>query len=67
LRPDHTLLLAHRINNPLFGILGLTELLLAEAEAGSRTRERLELIHSSALEIKQIVRDLVGPDRPAAA
>jgi signal transduction histidine kinase len=54
LRPNQTL--AHEINNPLFAILGLTELLLAEVEKGSRMQERLELIHDSALEIKEIVR-----------
>jgi signal transduction histidine kinase len=54
LRPHQTL--AHEINNPLFAILGLTELLLAEVEEGSRTHRRLELIHDSALEIKEIVR-----------
>jgi signal transduction histidine kinase len=54
LRPNQTL--AHEINNPLFAILGLTELLLAEVENGSRMQERLELIHDSALEIKEIVR-----------
>ena len=54
MRPHQTL--AHEINNPLFAILGLTELLIAEAEPGSRMRERLELIHTSALEIKEIVR-----------
>ncbi|HEU5363385.1 MAG TPA: histidine kinase dimerization/phospho-acceptor domain-containing protein [Gaiellaceae bacterium] len=54
MRPHQTL--AHEINNPLFAILGLTELLLAEAEEGSRLRQRLELIHGSALEIKEIVR-----------
>jgi signal transduction histidine kinase len=53
-RPTQTL--AHQINNPLFAIIGLTELLLAEAENGSRARQRLELIHDSALEIKEIVR-----------
>ena len=50
MRPHQTL--AHEINNPLFAILGLTELLLAEAEQGSRTRERLELIEVCAIEIK---------------
>lgn len=54
MRPYETL--AHEINNPLFAILGLTELLLAEVEESSRTRRRLELIHDSALEIKEIVR-----------
>jgi signal transduction histidine kinase len=54
LRPPQKL--AHEINNPLFAILGLTELLLAEAQEDSRARHRLELIHDSALEIKEIVR-----------
>jgi signal transduction histidine kinase len=57
LRPNASSL-AHQINNPLFAILALTELLLAEAEPGSRTRERLELVHSSALEIKELVRGI---------
>jgi len=49
----------HEINNPLFGILGLVELLLADAEPGSKVHERLELIHATGLEIKAIVRAFV--------
>lgn len=48
----------HAINNPIFAILGLLEFLLAEAEAGSRSHERLELIRESALEIKEAARAL---------
>jgi signal transduction histidine kinase len=44
--------LAHEINNPLFGMLGLVELLLGEIEPGTKQHERLELIHQSGLEIK---------------
>jgi PAS domain S-box-containing protein len=50
---------AHEINNPLFAILGLTEFLLKESEAGSRARQRLELIQQTGLEIKEIVRALL--------
>src|SRR3954447_17295849 len=50
---------AHEINNPLFAILGLTEFLLKEAEAGSKSRQRLELIQQTGLEIKEIVRALL--------
>jgi signal transduction histidine kinase len=50
---------AHEINNPLFAILGLTEFLLKESEAGSKAHTRLELIHQTGLEIKEIVRALL--------
>jgi PAS domain S-box-containing protein len=50
---------AHEINNPLFAILGLTEFLLKESEAGSRSYQRLELIQQTGLEIKEIVRALL--------
>jgi PAS domain S-box-containing protein len=50
---------AHEINNPLFAILGLTEFLLKESEAGSRAQRRLELIQETGLEIKEIVRALL--------
>ena len=45
--------LAHEINNPLFGMLGLVELLLGEIEPGTKQHERLQLIHQSGLEIKR--------------
>jgi PAS domain S-box-containing protein len=50
---------AHEINNPLFAILGLTEFLLKESEAGSKAASRLELIQQTGLEIKEIVRALL--------
>ena len=50
---------AHEINNPLFAILGLSELLAREAEPGSKALERLELIQETGLEIKEIVRALL--------
>jgi PAS domain S-box-containing protein len=50
---------AHEINNPLFAILGLVEFLLLDAEQGTKSHERLELIQGTALEIKEIVRALL--------
>jgi two-component system, NtrC family, sensor kinase len=50
---------AHEINNPLFAILGLVEFLLMEAEPGTKSHDRLEVIQGTALEIKEIVRALL--------
>jgi two-component system, NtrC family, sensor kinase len=51
---------AHEINNPLFGMLGLVELLLAETEPGTKAHERLTLAQQSGLEIKRITHTLLG-------
>jgi len=50
---------AHEINNPLFAILGLVEFLLKEAEPGTKSHHRLELVQQTGLEIKEIVRALL--------
>ena len=50
--------IAHEISNSLCGILGLVELLVAEAEPGTKTCARLELIQQSGLEIRESVRSL---------
>ena len=50
---------AHELNNPLFGVLGLVEFLLKETEPGTKAYERLALVQSTALEMKQIVRALL--------
>ena len=55
---------AHEINNPLFGMLGLVELLLAEIEPGTKAHERLTLVQQSGLEIKRITHTLLGFARP---
>jgi signal transduction histidine kinase len=47
--------LIHELNNPLFAILGLVELLLGEADPTSRAYQRLTLMQQSGLEIKEIV------------
>lgn len=51
---------AHEINNPLFGMLGLVELLLGEIEPGTKAHERLLLVQQSGLEIKRITHTLLG-------
>jgi two-component system NtrC family sensor kinase len=50
--------LAHEINNPLFGMLGLVELLQNEIEPGTKQHDRLALIQQSGLEIKRITHAL---------
>src|SRR2546421_3132255 len=51
---------AHEVNNPLFGMLGLVELLLTEVEQGTKVHERLLLVQQSGLEIKRITHALLG-------
>ena len=51
--------LAHEVNNPLFGMLGLVDLLLADLEPGSPEHGRLLLVRQSGLEIKQITQALL--------
>jgi signal transduction histidine kinase len=51
---------AHEINNPLFGMLGLVELLLLEIEPGTKAHDRLSLVQQSGLEIKRITQSLLG-------
>ncbi|MEP6910179.1 MAG: ATP-binding protein [Actinomycetota bacterium] len=51
---------AHEINNPLFGMLGLVELLMREIEPGTKAHERLSLVQQSGLEIKRITHSLLG-------
>jgi len=51
--------LAHEINNPLFGMLGLVDLLLADLAPGSPDHDRLLLVRQSGLEIKEITHALL--------
>jgi two-component system NtrC family sensor kinase len=57
---------AHEINNPLFAILGLVEFLLKDADAETKSHERLVLVQQTALEIKEIVRALLDFAREPA-
>jgi signal transduction histidine kinase len=56
--------LAHEINNPLFGMLGLVELLQNEVEPGTKQHDRLLLVQESGLEIKRITHALQAFARP---
>lgn len=54
---------AHDIANPLFGVIGLVDLLLADAEPGSQAEERLLLIRQTGLGLKDSLQDLLGRAR----
>ena len=55
--------LVHRLNNPLFAILGHVEFALRDAEPGSATEERMRIIQRTGLEIKDILRGLLESAR----
>jgi signal transduction histidine kinase len=57
----------HDIANPLFGVIGLVDLLLDDAAAGSEEEARLQLVQQTALELKTSVRELLAFARPAAS
>ncbi|HET6277775.1 MAG TPA: ATP-binding protein, partial [Candidatus Polarisedimenticolia bacterium] len=50
---------AHELNNPLCGVLGFSQLLLARATSGPLASD-LEKIHESALRCQKIVRNLLS-------
>ena len=63
----------HELNNPLFAILALVEFLLRDAERGTKAHQRLELIQSTGLGMKDSTRALLdfareqpGPLEPVA-
>jgi signal transduction histidine kinase len=58
--------LVHRLNNPLFAILGHVEFALRDAEPGSATEERMRIIQRTGLEIKDILRGLLESSRESA-
>src|SRR4051794_2652784 len=45
----------HELNNPLFVVLGLVELVLRDAEPDSKAHERLALALATGDEVKQLV------------
>jgi signal transduction histidine kinase len=58
---------AHEVNNPLTGVLGFTELLLAETRADDKRRADLETIRAEAIRARDIVRalrDFANPRQP---
>lgn len=48
----------HELANPLLALVGTAEFALADAEPGTKLRERVETVHTTALEIAAIVRAL---------
>jgi signal transduction histidine kinase len=55
---------AHDVANPLFGVLGLVDLLLDDAAEGSDDEERLKLVRAAALEMKATLGSLLDFARP---
>ena len=53
---------AHELNNPLSGVLGFSQLLMARHGEGPMARE-LDRIHSSALRCRKIVKNLLSFSR----
>jgi len=61
---------AHEVNNPLTGVLGFAELLIAEMSADDDRRSDLETIRDEALRARAIVRalrDFASPRSPELA
>jgi len=56
---------AHDVANPLFGVLGLVELLLEDATPGTDDEVRLRLVSQSALEMKATLGSLLDFARSA--
>jgi nitrogen-specific signal transduction histidine kinase len=50
---------SHEIRTPLNGILGMTEVLLADKELSPSGRERLNLVHASGEQMRALVDDLL--------
>jgi signal transduction histidine kinase len=55
---------AHELNNPLFAIMGVVELLLREAEPGTQTYARLKLIERTSIEMRDRIRSLLDSEGP---
>ena len=56
--------IAHDVANPLFGVLGLADLLLEDAAVGSEDEARLRLLRQTALDMKATLRVLLDFARP---
>jgi signal transduction histidine kinase len=56
---------AHDVANPLFGSIGLVDLLLEDAAPGSEDAARLRLLHEAALEMKGTLQALLDFTRVA--
>src|SRR3954453_12354762 len=54
---------AHDVANPLFGVLGLVDLLLEDATPGSEDETRLRLLHQTTGEMKRTLQILLDFSR----
>ncbi|APX67478.1 hypothetical protein AV944_05675 [Sphingomonas sp. LK11] len=50
---------SHEIRTPLNGILGMTQVMLADAALASEQRERVEVMHGAGLTMRALVDDLL--------
>ncbi|WP_314374795.1 ATP-binding protein [Sphingomonas paucimobilis] len=50
---------SHEIRTPLNGILGMTQVMLADTRLSSDTRERVEVMHGAGLTMRALVDDLL--------
>ncbi len=57
----------HELANPLLALTGSAEFALVDAEPGTKLHARLEVVHSTALEIGELVRALQGFIREGSA
>ena len=55
---EATVGLQHEINNPLTGLLGITELMLMDAKEAGRSTEELEMILQQGKRIGELVKRL---------
>lgn len=56
--------IAHELNNPLGGLLAITQLKLSDAEPGSQDEEDLQFMEEAALRCKAIIADLMSLAEP---
>lgn len=50
---------SHEIRTPLNGILGMTQVMLADAAIGEATRDRLTVVHSAGVTMRALVDDIL--------
>jgi signal transduction histidine kinase/CheY-like chemotaxis protein len=50
---------SHEIRTPLNGILGMTQVLLADRALGAGHRERVEIVHSAGMTMRSLVDDIL--------
>ncbi|WP_375380103.1 ATP-binding protein [uncultured Sphingomonas sp.] len=50
---------SHEIRTPLNGILGMTQVMLADAAIGGDTRDRLGIVHSAGITMRALVDDIL--------